>query len=246
MGEELITSMDIYKELRNALAREVERHHLSGQSIRIRCKALSAVEAIGNPEHDDYPIIKGREVMVEATFQGSRGQAFADEYENADYDVDDLLTMALTSNTQRASFIAGLNAIFRHLGLCDKTVHCKDAEPLECATHLPTVIGPGKKVLLIGHQPRFLEVLAAHSQVRAVDMDADNIGSRFSGVIIEPPEVTEEAISWCDLIFATGSTLVNGTLTHFLDTGKPVLFFGVTLSAAARILNLESYCHCGH
>lgn len=238
--------MNIYEKLRDDLSQKVQEYKLSGQNISIRCKALSAVEAIGNPEHDDYPIIKGREVMVEAVFQGAKGQAFADEYENIDYLVEDLLNMELTSNRRRASFIAGLNAIYRHLGLCNKTVHCKDAEPLDCANHLPEVIGPRKKILLIGHQPRFLEILASHYSVRAVDMDLDNIGSEFSGVIIEPPEVTPDAIKWCDLIFATGSTLINGTITDFINQGKPALFYGVTISAAAEVLNLNTYCHCGH
>ena len=52
-------------------------------------------------------------------------------------------------------------------------------------------------------------------------------------------------MQWCDVIFATGSTLTNGTITTFLNQDKPVIFFGVTIVAAAGILNLNSYCHCG-
>ncbi|SCY49448.1 Rossmann-like domain-containing protein [Desulfoluna spongiiphila] len=238
--------MNPFDELRDALGQEISANHLSGQRIQVRCKALSAKEAIGTPEHEDYPIIKGREVMVEAEFGGAKGQAFADAYEEADYSVDDLMTMALDSNRRRASFIAGLNAVYRYLNLCDKTVHCRDAEPLECASHVAEAVVPGQKVLLVGHQPRFLEKLSAHGAVRAVDMDEGNIGTAFSGVVIEPPEMTEEAIDWCDTIFATGSTLVNGSLPTFLNRGKPVVFYGVTVSAAARILNLNTYCRCGH
>jgi hypothetical protein len=79
-----------------------------------------------------------------------------------------------------------------------------------------------------------------------VDLDPDNIGRKLSGVVIEPPELTAEAITWCDSIFATGSTLVNGTITDFLNKGKSVLFYGITISAAAKILNLDTYCHRGH
>ena len=152
-----MTVNNIYEGLREALRREVSAHGLSKENIRIRCKALSAVEAIGNPEDHDYPIIKGKEVMVEAAFQNARGQAFADDFENADYCVDDLLNLPLDSNRKRASFIAGLNAVFRHLGLCDKTIHCKDGEPPECARELLDVIPAGRKVLLVGHQPRLLD-----------------------------------------------------------------------------------------
>jgi hypothetical protein len=238
--------MNLYEELREALREEIQKHNLSGQNISVRCKALSAVEAIGTPEHDDYPIIKGKEVMVEAVFEGAKGQAFADEFENADYLVDDLLKIELNSNKRRASFISGLNAVFRYLNLCDKTIHCKNKEPKECASTLPETIGALNNVFLVGYQPRFLEMLASKYSIRVVDMDQDNIGSDDFGVIIEPPEVTADAIKWCDLIFATGSTIVNGTITNFLNQEKPVLFYGVTISAAANILNLKNFCHCGH
>lgn len=238
--------MDLYEKLREALRDEIQKHNLSGQNISIRCKALSASEAIGKPEHNDYPIIKGKEVMVEAVFEGAKGQAFADEFENADYLVDDLLKIRLNSNKRRASFISGLNAVFRYLNICDKTIHCKDAEPKECADHLNKAIGSLNNVLLVGYQPRFFEMLASHYNLRVVDLDQDNIGSNISGVVIESPEMTPNAINWCDLIFATGSTVVNGTITNFLNQDKPAIFYGVTISAAAKILNLNTYCHCGH
>ncbi len=238
--------MNLYEELREALNNEIEKHHLSGKNISVKCKALSAKEAIGTPEHDDYPIIKGKEVMVEAVFEGAKGQAFADDFENADYLVDDLLKISLDSNKRRASFISGLNAVFRYLGLCDKTIHCKDSEPTLCANNLPEFIGSRNNVLLVGYQPRFLEMLTSQYNVRVIDLDRDNIGSKISGVVIEPPEMTPDAMKWSDLIFATGSTIVNGTIIDFINQDKPAIFFGVTISAAANILNLKTYCHCGH
>lgn len=238
--------MNLYDELREALKNEIQKHNLSGQNISVRCKTLSALEAIGKPEHDDYPILKGKEVMVEAVFEGAKGQVFTDEFENADYLVDDLLKIRLNSNKRRASFISGLNAVFRYLNLCDKTIHCKDKEPIDCASNLFEAIGDVNNVLLVGYQPRFLEMLASKYSLRVVDMDPDNIGSDVSGVVIESPEMTSNAIKWCDLIFVTGSTIVNGTITNFLNQDKPALFYGVTVSAAAKILNLNKYCHCGH
>lgn len=238
--------MDLYAELREALRNEIQKHNLSGKNISVRCKALSASEAIGKPEHDDYPVIKGKEVMVEAVFEGAKGQAFTDEFENVDYLVDDLLKIKLNSNKRRAGFISGLNAVFRYLNLCDKTIHCKDNEPKDCASNLSEAVGAFNNVFLVGYQPRFLEMLASKYSIRVVDLDQDNIGSDVFGVVIEPPEMTADAIKWCDLIFATGSTIVNGTITNFLNRGKPVLFYGVTISATAKILNLNKYCHCGH
>lgn len=235
----------LYDDLRTALQHEIDRHHLAGKKIQIRCKALTVKEAIGNPAHDDYPIIKGREVMVEASFEGNKGQAFTDEFENVDYGVDDLLDIELSSNRNRASFISGLNAVFRYLGICSKTVHCRDREPVECAAQLAQFLGPVKNVLLVGYQPRFLESLASAYTVRALDLDRDNIGKAFSGVIIESPARLADAAKWCDMIFATGSTIVNGTLTDFIIPEKPLVLYGVTIAASAKILDLKTYCHCG-
>ncbi len=237
---------DVYEILKTALQQKLQRYQLAGQTVKVRCKALSAKEAIGTPEHDDYPIIRGKEVMVEATFKGAKGQAFTDEFEQAEYHVEELTNLELDSNKTRASFIAGLNAVYRYLGLCDKTIHCKDAEPKECASHLLDAIEPDKKVLQIGFQPRFLDMLSANRQLRIIDLNPENINKSINGVTVEPESNTQDAIAWCDLIFATGSTLVNGTITRFLNQGKPTIFYGVTSAAAAKILNLESYCECGH
>ena len=241
-----MTLDNIYEEIKEVLQREIDTHSFSKEKISIRCKALSAVEAIGKPEENDYPIIKGREVMVEAEFKNTKGHAFTDEFENVDYSVEDLLNMKLETNEKRASFISSLNAIFRYLQLCDKTVHCRDEEPKKCADKLFETINSGSKVLLVGHQPRFLEVLASNYFVRVVDLDKDNIGKTISNVIIEPPEITDEAIEWCDTIFATGSTVVNGTIQKFVKQNKPVIFYGVTISAAAKILGLKTFCWYGH
>lgn len=237
---------EIYERLKIALDGAIHQGRLSGNRISVRCKALSAREAIGNPDQKDYPIIKGREVMVEAEFLGSKGQAFTDQFETAELPVEELLKIDLGNTKGRAVFISALNAVFRHLGFCGKTIHCKDNEPRECADALPEYIGSHANVLMVGHQPRFLEKLASICNVRTVDLDVDNVGKNFSGVVIEPPEKTRDAINWCDLIFATGSTIVNGTISEFIGQNKPVIFYGVTISAAGKILELKTYCHHGH
>ena len=223
-----------------------KRKGILDSTIAVSCKALSAEEAIGKTEHDDYPIHKGKEVMVEADFCGAKGQAFTDLYGSCSFKVEDLITMEFRTNRDRASFIASINAIWKYYGMATKTVHCRDKEPVECAGELPKYYDFSKKTLLIGLQPRFLEVLAAHGEVRALDLDKDNIGKIKAGVEIEDGEKFTEALDWCEQIFATGSTLCNGTIQGILDAGKPVKFFGVTIAAAAEILGLDIYCYAGH
>jgi hypothetical protein len=237
---------DLYEELKAALQTVIENNGLSGEPLTVRCRALSAEEAIGTPREKDYPIIKGKEVMVEAVFRDGRGQAFSADFENVTCAVENLLELSTDTTRKRASFIAGLNAVYRHLGLCGNTIHCRDEEPGTCAAELVHLFSPSQKVLLIGFQPRFLETLVENCSLRVIDLDATNIGKRVSGVVVESPDMTTDAIRWCDAIFATGSTLVNGTIGDFLNRGKPATFYGVTISAPAKILNLNSYCRYGH
>lgn len=236
------TIESIYDRLKSSLAALIDDHDLAGQDLQVRCRILDSLEAIGSPTDRDYPILRGREHMVEAVFEGFRGQAFADEFENLDGPVEQLLDMEVDSNARRAIFIAGLNAVYRRCGLCEKTVHCRDEEPRDCAECLHEIIPTGEKVFLAGLQPRFLEALAPTNPVRAVDLDPRNVGERRFGVEIEPADTTSDATAWCDRILATGSTIVNGTITTFLESGKPTVFFGVTISAVAEILGLETFC----
>lgn len=233
----------LYGRLKSSLATLIDEHDLAGRDLQVRCRVLESVEAIGSPLDLDYPILRGREHMIEAVFGGFRGQAFADEFENLDGPVERLCEIDVDTNARRAIFIAGLNAVYRSCGLCETTVHCRDEEPRDCAQRLREIIPQGERVLLVGLQPRFLETLAQTNPVRTIDLDPRNMGQRQFGVEIESADATAEAIGWCERILATGSTIVNGTIVTFLEPGKPIVFFGVTISAAATILGLETFCH---
>lgn len=48
-----------------------------------------------------------------------------------------------------------------------------------------------------------------------------------------------------EMILATGSTAVNATMQHFVGE-KPVVFYGVTVAAIARIHGYARYCPCAY
>ncbi len=48
----------------------------------MRFKGLNPKEAIGTPDRNDYPILKGKELIIEATFKDAKGQSFTDEFED--------------------------------------------------------------------------------------------------------------------------------------------------------------------
>ena len=238
----------IEKRLRAFLEKLIEERRWGGESIAVRARTLTPEEAIGSPEDTDYPLIKGRERLMEAEFRGARGQAFTDMFGNFEGTLEEIVETDLSDNFRRAVFIAALNAVMRHAGLAEKTVHCRDGEPAECSRELPDCLlkyGPVRRVTLVGLQPRILEALAGRFEVRATDMDEENIGERRCCVTIEEPEKARGQIEWCDAAVVTGTTVANGTIEQFIDTGKPTVFFGVTGAGAAAVLGLDRFCPLG-
>lgn len=227
----------------------LEPYSLNKETIHIHARPLSPEESIGNPEEKDFPLFKGRERLIEAEVRGTRGVAFTDMYGNYEGKLEDILKLELTNNFRRAVFVASLNALLRYLKVIDRTEHCKNEEPNKCADELVSFIQQqyGKpKVLLVGYQPRFVKMLSVHFPLKVIDMDIENIGKNKFGVNIDGPSTTQLGISWCDVLFVTGSTLVNNTINQFLDIPKPKLFYGVTIAGVSKLLNLPRFCPYGH
>jgi len=218
-----------------------------GETITvISARPLSPQEAIGKPDRTDFPILKGKEVMVEAAFRGARAHAFTDMPGNFRGTLEDLCNLGLDTNFERAVFIAGFNAVLRHFGHVSKTVHCRDKDPKTCAEQLPAFIEEhfGRpRIAFIGYQPAMIEVLSGSFPLRVVDLDNDNIGAGRFSLVIEGPEATGDVLAWGDIIMATGSTCVNGTIGRFLEQ-KPVVFYGVTVAGPAWLHGYRRYCPC--
>ncbi|MBN2123441.1 MAG: hypothetical protein JW821_04050 [Deltaproteobacteria bacterium] len=235
---------DIFEQLKG-MARELwNAHGLQDEEVQVRARALTPEEAIGNPDAADFPIQKGKERLMQAEIRGARGQAFTDRYGDYAGTLEEIAGLPLTDNYRRAVFVAALNASLRHLHLVEGTVHCRDQEPVECAKALSQYILEGfgsVKITQVGFQPRMVESLSSRYPLRVLDLDRDNIGSPKSGVMIEGPEATAEAVQWADLLLVTGTALVNGTLPLFL-CGKPLLFYGTTIAGAACLMGWNRFC----
>jgi hypothetical protein len=239
--------LEIYNTLSKHFISLIKDNHLESEDVIVRAKPLTPEEAIGNPEDKDYPLITGRERMMQAEFRNTCGQAYTDMYGNFSGRLIDIANMELKNNFRRAIFISSLNATMRNLGLIDKTTHCKDNEPRECSVQLLEYIKNKygiPKIAMVGLQPRMVESLVKSFETKVTDVDYANINSEKFGVIIQSPAKTKEHLDWCDLIVVTGSTIVNNTINDFL-IHKPVIFYGVTISGAAKILGLENFCYCG-
>jgi hypothetical protein len=235
---------DFYDELKQKAADTFTYHHLLDEMVMVKARALSVQEAIGHPEADDFPIQKGKERLMQAEIHGASGQAFTDRFGDFEGTLKEILDAPFSNNYRRAVFVAALNAALRHLGLIEGTIHCRDQGPKQCADALGEYLQEryGKvKIAQIGFQPRMVEVLASRFQIRVLDMDPENIGSRKYGAQIESAEAADSAVEWADVLVVTGTTLVNGTLPVFLDD-TPVVFYGTTIAGAAYLMGWERFC----
>lgn len=240
--------MDYLLELRERWWRKVVENRLESREITVRARALTPKEVIGSPVRKEYPLLKGKEVMIQAEIDGAVGQAFTDEPTGFQGTLRDLYNLDVTKNSGRALLVAGINATYRLLGLVDGTKHCKDDGPELCATKISEtlyILHGDVKVCILGFQPAILYSLSRKfSNIRATDMNEENIGRNYHGITIESYLKNQEVVEWSELILATGSTVVNNTIQDILRWAgnKPTYFYGVTVAALAYEFNLRRLC----
>jgi hypothetical protein len=247
--------MDVYARLKDEIESAAKSQELLLASVTVRGRPLLPEEAIGTPEHSDYPLIKGREQMLEVEVGGNIGHAFTDGAGRFSGAVEDVLRLDTDTAFGRAVVVATLNAVLRGAGLIEGTIHCRDDGPVKCAPKLPKAVervfgkraGDGDpkrklRVALVGLQPRMAEALAVPFEIRITDLDPDNIGTERVGVKVEGPDRTRVNLRWCDIAVVTGTVLTGGAIEDILDVEVPVLFYGVTIAGASRVMDLQRFC----
>lgn len=243
-----MTIDQLFQVLKEGLNKIIQQNNLKQSQICITSKTLSPEEAIGITQRKDFPILLGKEIMIQATYQNGIGQAFTDAPAIFNGSLEEILAMDTVNDAHaRGLFIAALNAVMSHVGLVENTVHCKNGEPELCAQKMGPYIKTNygsPKIALIGYQPALLEHLSKEFNVRVLDLNPDTVGKSKFGVIIEDglKDFEEVVLDWAELVLCTGSTICNGSIVNFLDLEKEVLFFGTTLAGAAQMLGLKRVC----
>lgn len=237
-------TLELFRVRTLALARE---QGLTAETVEVvSARPLTAEEAIGKPERSDFPILKGKEFMMEARFRGSRGQAFTAMPSEFQGTLEEILGREPETDFDRALIVATANALLAHLGVAEKTAHCRDDGPRLCAEGIVQYIGEHfgtPKIAFIGYQPSLITALVGRYPVRVTDMNPENVGQSRLGVLVEGADETEEVIDWADVVLVTGTVLANDTIDGLLSS-KPTVFYGVTIAGAAALLGYERYCPC--
>ena len=235
------------------LAEIVTKNKLLDAQVSVLVKTLTPEEAIGEPGRRDFPIILGKERVLEADLLGARAHAFTDSAGEFMGNLRAVFNLPLTSNRERSIYVATLNAVLKYLNLIEKTIHCRDEDPERCGKEIASqLLGRyGKtKVGLIGLNPALAENLIETfgvENVRITDLNKQNINSFKYGVKIwNGNEMTEELIKQSNVILITGTTLVNGTFDHIMhciqNFRKDYLIYGVTGAGICKLMGLNSIC----
>ncbi|MEM3017827.1 MAG: DUF364 domain-containing protein [Candidatus Bathyarchaeia archaeon] len=240
---------EVFKEI-------VEERNLLEESVLISFRPLKPEEAIGNPGRDDFPIIAGKEMVIEASFRGKRAHVFTDSPSNYAGKLKEILEIDLYTNKNRAIFVGALNAVLKYLGIIERTIHCRDDEPFKCGSEIARSLKKKqdvKKVGLVGLNPAILEGLVTafgKDSVWVTDLNVENIGKEKTGVAVwDGRTMTEKMIAEVDLVLITGTTFVNGTYDQIRELvaryKKNSVIYGVTASGICSLLKIESICPYG-
>lgn len=236
---------DFYKKLTDRFTELTCKNNLLDEKVEVTGTILKPDEAIGTPQRKDFPLLKGKERLMEANFKGAKGQAFTDMPDNFAGTLHEIISRPLRSNYDRAVLVSSINAVCNYLGISQNYIHCKNEEPTECAKDLAAKIKEefgSPRIAFVGYQPSMVQELAGSFTLRILDLAEDNIGAVKSGIKIEDGRRdTTKVLSWCDLILATGSTVVNGTITQLIKQ-KPVIFYGTTIAGTAVLMGLRRFC----
>jgi hypothetical protein len=243
--------------MRTWMRDESRKAGLETRRVVVSARGLSPEEAIGSPTRRDYPIITGKERMLEARLDGALGQAFTDAPRDLVASLADIINGPLTDNRERGVFVAAANAMAAWTGLVGDLLHCRDDEPEECGQRIAAGLkgDPAqKRVGLIGMNPAMAEALVAVFGPRCVtitDRAEDIVGTeRFGVEILDGHDGLDILIERSDVVLMTGTTLVNGTWDEILErvdaAGIPVHVFGVTGAAACALLGRSRLCPCAH
>jgi hypothetical protein len=245
--------LDALKKAKDEFLKIVTENNLINDSINIFMRPLSPEEVVGLPKRNDYPLLNGKEVMIEANFCSSKGQAFTDEPSDFSGTIKDILNLNLNTNRERALFVSSINAIMKNLNLITATIHCKNSELEECSKELTEFLYSkfgNITISLVGLQPGFASDIIERfgkNNITILDLNPKNIGKKFKGVEIkDSKKFCKDSISKTYLTLATGSTIINNTIDEILKYSNRVFFFGVTIAGVSKLLHLERLCFKAH
>lgn len=206
--------------------------------------ASAEPESTLRPENDPPSTVARPEYCVTATLCGVKGEAFTENPEDFYGTLEQALQIPPTEKGISAVTIAALNAAVSYLHLAPGTFPEGEAARFAYADALCRYVTEhyGKSnLVLVGYDgylvKRFMD---EGMDFWTMDRDPDHITQdRFHHVVVNNAKRNRESsFIWGRFFIVTGSSLCNGTILHYLGSGKELLFYGITCAGAATLLKL--------
>lgn len=196
------------------------------------------------PENDPPSTVAHPEYCVTAVLGGVKGEAYTENPEDFSGTLEQALSIPPTEKGISAVTIAALNAAVSSLGLAPGTFPEGEEAKQRYADALCRFVtehyGTGN-IVLVGYDgylvKRFME---EGWDFWTMDRDPDHISQdRFHHVVVNNAKRNRESsFVWGKYFIVTGSTLCNGTILHYLNSEKELLFYGITCAGTAALLKL--------
>jgi len=254
--EIIMQNDDLLQKTKRCFIAELESQSNSCGAVNLQdglvvIRPLNAAEAIGEAGREDFPIIRGKEVLMQAVYRGAVGQAFTAAKGEFRGSLGDVLALPLSGSFERAVLIAAVNAVLRYRGKIENTVHCRNDGPSSCAALMSEWIKEqgAKRVGLVGMQPALLEALVkALGPERVMVSDLSAAGADRCQVRVLDGMQAEKMLESCQLLLITGSTFANGTIDDLMSAARcynsRIVFYGTTAAGVAYLLGQERWCPC--
>jgi len=234
--------MSLIEELKENFINIIEKNNLKHEDIEIKTCPSSPHE---------------KEILIEADFKGNKGQAFSTGAINFQGKIKDILNIDLNTSENRALFIVCTNAVLKHLNLIEGTVHCNEKEVKRCAQKIADSFsrryGMFLTIGMIGLQPTIAEALIKKIGKENIRIcDNKNKDKNFYDVLIEDEKNMNNIVAGSFLTLANGNAIVDGKIDEIIKTFKEdnksriVIFYGVTIASAQKLLGLKRICFESH
>lgn len=196
------------------------------------------------PEKDPPSTVARPEYCVTATICGVKGEAYTENPSDFSGTLQQALEIPPTEKGISAVTIAALNAAVNYLGLAPGTFSEGEDARFGYADALCCYVTEhfGKSnIILVGYDGYLVKRFVDEGlDFWTMDRNPDHISqNRFHHVIVNNAKRNRDSsFVWGKYFIVTGSTLCNGTILHYLDCGKEVLFYGITCAGVATLLHL--------
>ena len=68
-SERIMTKKELYEILKERFEQVLKEHQIENDHLSVSCRALTPGEAIGKTKRTDYPILTGKDVMIQAEYK---------------------------------------------------------------------------------------------------------------------------------------------------------------------------------